>query len=326
VNVFLIGEAANHAATLARHLQVPAELVALPREAAHGDAFDARICPEDVVVSLRFSRAAGAPPFRLLHVPGAGLDGIDMACLTPPCQVCNVFEHEIPIAEFVSLAMLEWQIRLRAMTAQFSAASWSDTYRNRQPHGELYGQTLALIGLGRIGQAIAQRARAFGMRIIALDGFAQPPAGLVDQLLPPQALDEILPQADFVAISCPLTRETRGMFNAHTLGRMKDSAVLINISRAEIADEDDLYAALRDRRIGGAVMDVWYRYPQGNTDQVDPSAHPFHALPNVLATPHSSAWTVNLPQRRYAFLAANIGRLARGEPLLNLVRRGVTPV
>lgn len=326
MNVFLIGEAANHAATLARHLQAPAELVALPREAASSDAFDARIRPGDVVVSLRFSRSAGAPPFRLLHVPGAGLDGIDMASLPPSCSVCNVFEHEIPIAEFVSLAMLEWQIRLRAMTTQFSGAAWSDSYRNRQPHGELFGQTLALIGLGRIGQAIAQRARAFGMRIIALDEFAQAPPGLVDQLLPPQALDEVLPQADFVAISCPLTRGTRGMFNADTLGRMKDSAVLINISRAEIADEDDLYAALRDKRIGGAVMDVWYRYPQGNTDQVEPSAHAFHALPNVLATPHSSAWTVNLPQRRYAFLAANIGRLVRGEPLLNLVRRGVTPV
>jgi phosphoglycerate dehydrogenase-like enzyme len=320
VKVFLIGEAAYHAGKLAQHLDDVAELVALPREAAHDAEYDVGIGPQDVVISLRFSRRGGTPPFRLLHVPGAGLDGIDMASLPAHCAVCNVFEHEIPIAEFVSLAMLEWQIRLRAMTAQFNAGNWSQLYRNRQPHGELYGQTLALIGLGRIGRAIAQRARAFGMHIIAVDNFAQPPAGLVDRLVAPEALHEALAPADFVAISCPLTEQTHGLFNTGAFESMKRSAVLINVSRAEIAVERDLYEALRGNLIGGAVMDVWYCYPQGGTDQVAPSAYAFHELPNVLATPHSSAWTVNLPQRRYAFIAGNINRLVRGEPLLNVVR------
>jgi phosphoglycerate dehydrogenase-like enzyme len=322
VKVFLIGEAANHADKLAQHLDGAAELVALPREAAHGADHDAAIGPQDVVISLRFSRRGDKPPFRLLHVPGAGLDGIDMPSLSEHCTVCNVFEHEIPIAEFVSLAMLEWQIRLRAMTAQFSAGNWSRLYRNRQPHGELYGQTLALIGLGRIGRAIAQRARAFGMRILAVDKFAQPPAGLVDRMVAPAALHEALALADFVAISCPLTEETRGIFNTAAFGKMKPSAVLINVSRAEIAAERDLFEALRGNQIGGAVMDVWYCYPQGGADEVAPSSYAFHELPNVLTTPHSSAWTVNLPQRRYAFIAGNINRLLLGEPLLNVVRPG----
>ncbi len=196
---------------------------------------DGRIGPEDVVVSLRFSRPPGAiPAFRLLHVPGAGLDGIDMASVPPGAAICNVFEHEIPIAEYVALAMLEWQIRLRDLRTRFTAQRWSDLYRSRPPHAELYGKTLLLIGLGRIGGAIATRAAAFGMRVLAVDGYARPPAGLVDKVFAPGNWNEALPTAEFVVISCPLTEDTRGMFNAATLARMRRDAVLINVSRAEI--------------------------------------------------------------------------------------------
>ncbi|HEY0294661.1 MAG TPA: 2-hydroxyacid dehydrogenase [Bordetella sp.] len=321
MKIFLVGEAATHADELVQHLQTPAQLVPLPREAAHDAGHDALIGPQDVVVSLRFARRGEAPPFRLLHVPGAGLDGIDTACLPPGCAVCNVFEHEIPIAEYVCLAMLEWQVRLRALTASFTAEAWPDLYRDRRPHGELHGKTLALIGLGRIGRAIAQRAGAFGMRVLAVDGHApQPPQGLVERLVAPHDWEEALEQADFVAITCPLTPQTRGLFNARSLRRMRRDAVLINVSRAEIADERALYEALRDRVIGGAVLDVWYRYPQGAGDRVAPSDQPFLDLPNVIATPHSSAWTDGLPRRRYAFIARNIDRLVRGEPLQNRVR------
>jgi phosphoglycerate dehydrogenase-like enzyme len=322
VNVFLVGEAATHAEKLASRLTCGATIVPLPREATHAADYDDRIGPDDVVVSLRFARQGSAPPFRLLHVPGAGLDGIDMDSVPPRATICNVFEHEIPIAEYVTLAMLEWQIRLRDVTARFNAHSWSDLYRNRPPHAELYGKTLLLIGLGRIGRAIAMRARAFGMRVLAVDGYAQLPAGLVDTLYPPGEWEQALPFAEFVVISCPLTDDTRGMFNTRTLARMRRDAVLINVSRAQIAREEDLYAALRDGVIGGAFLDVWYRYPAGGDDQVAPAAQAFLDLPNVIATPHVSAWTTDLPWRRYGFIAANIDRLAQGQALSNVVRPG----
>lgn len=321
VNIFLVGEAATHAEKLASRLTCGAAIVPLPREAAHAADHDGRIGPHDVVVSLRFSRPPGATPaFRLLHVPGAGLDGIDMSSVPPGATVCNVFEHEIPIAEYVTLAMLEWQIRLRDLAARFTPRSWSDLYRSRPPHAELYGKTLLLIGLGRIGRAIATRARAFGMRVLAVDGYAQPPAGLVDRVFAPHELGEALPAAEFVVICCPLTEDTRGMFHAGTLARMRRDAVLINVSRAEIARERDLYEALRDKVIAGAILDVWYRYPKGADDDVEPASLPFLDLPNVIATPHTSAWTVDLPWRRYGLIAANIDRLARGEALSNVVR------
>jgi phosphoglycerate dehydrogenase-like enzyme len=298
------------------------EIVGLPREAAASSEFDARISAEDVVVSLKFSRRGiAAPDFRLLHVPGAGLDGIDFETLPAGCMVCNVFEHEVPIAEFVCGAMLEWEIRMSAMRQAFSAASWSDLYRARVQHGELSGKTMALAGYGRIGQAIAKRAHAFDMRIIAIDPFATDTRGHADEIVRPEQLAGVLAQADYVVIACPLNDATRGMINAEQLANMKPDAVLINVSRAEIAVEQDLYDALSEQRIGGAVLDVWYQYPKGGDDQVAPCSLPFATLKNVFCTPHSSAWTRNLPQRRYRFIANNLERLMRDETLLNIVRK-----
>jgi phosphoglycerate dehydrogenase-like enzyme len=320
MKIVMIGEAATHRDTLSALLSQDYEIIGLPRDAASAPDHDGRIAPDDVVVSLRFSRAGRPPAFRMLHVPGAGLDGIDFASLPEACTVCNVFEHETAIAEFVLLAMLEWRIRPGEMRARFSRETWSEVYRNRVPHGEILGNTLGLIGFGRIGRAIAARARAFGMRIIAVDAVATDAGGLADALLPPARLPEMLAQADFVVIACPLSEGTRGLIDAAALGAMKPSGVLINISRAEIADEGALHAALRAKAIAGAFLDVWYRYPKDAAETVVPSTLDFHALPNVYATPHSSAWTDVLPGRRYGVIAENIHRLAAGEPLLNLVR------
>ncbi len=321
MKLFMIGEAAHHKEKLAAFLKTPCEIVALPREAASSSEFDSAIGRDDVVVSLRFARKDGpAPAFRLLHVPGAGLDGIDMASLPAGCTVCNVFEHEIPIAEFVLAAMLQWEIRLDELRRSFATDSWPDVYRARVPHGEIYGKTLGLIGFGRIGRTIARRARAFGMRVIAMDAMPAAPGELADAVLPPTGLPELLAAADFLVVSCPLTAETRGLIGADQFRAMKPSAVLINVSRAPIVDEAALYDALSHRIIAGAFLDVWYGYPTGSDDRVPPARFRFEDLPNAFCTPHSSAWTSSLPERRYAFIAQNIDRLRAGEPLVNVVR------
>lgn len=316
----MVGEASNHREKLLASLARPADIVALPREAAGSAEWDSAIGPDDAVISLRFKRPAASPPFRLLHVPGAGLDGIDLDSVPSHCAICNVFEHEIPIAEFVLLSILEWTIGLGEMRRGFTPATWSNVYRARPAHGEIYGKTLGLLGFGRIGRAIAARAKAFGVRILALDANANDPAGLAEEILPPSALPRLLAEADFLAIACPLTEQTRGLLDADAFAKMKPSAVLLNISRAEIADETALYRALASRQIAGAFLDVWYRYPIDSGETVAPSQQLFHALPNVWATPHSSGWSDALPHRRYAVIAENLRRLEDGKPLLNLVR------
>ena len=99
---------------------------------------------------------------------------------------------------------------------------------------------------------------------------------------------------------------------------MKPGALLVNVARAEIADEDALYDALVQRTIAGAALDVWYRYPTG-TGPTFPGRRPFHELPNVLMTPHVAGWTEGTLEARAKLIAENIGRAARGEPPLNLI-------
>jgi phosphoglycerate dehydrogenase-like enzyme len=316
VKVVLIGDAARQRPVLAPLLP-GIEVAELPREAAISAQFDSAIASDDVVVSLRFRRTDGAPPFALLHVPGAGLDGIELDALQQGCRVCNVFEHETPIAEYVLLQMLSWEIRPESM--RFTAQSWGEAHRNRRPHGELAGKSLGIVGFGRIGRAIAERARAFGMRIVALNRSLGDGAHLVDEAVAPDRLADLLGACDYVALACPLTEQTRGLIDAAALAAMRPSGVLINVSRAEIVDEQALYDALSENRIGGAVLDVWYRYPAGADDNPAPSSLPFLDLPNVVATAHSSAWTTALPGRRYRLIAENIRRLSAGEPLLNQV-------
>jgi phosphoglycerate dehydrogenase-like enzyme len=100
---------------------------------------------------------------------------------------------------------------------------------------------------------------------------------------------------------------------------MKPGAFLINIARGPIVDEDALYAALRDRQIAGAALDVWWQYPNPAEPYRRGSRHPFHELPNVIATPHNSGWTTGMVGRRWDEIAGNLSRFARGEPLANVV-------
>lgn len=319
MKIIMFGEAAEHEAELRAGLAQTHTILALPREAANSDQHDGALDPDDVVVTLRWSRPSGqGPPFRLLHVPGAGLDGVDMTSLRPETLVANVFEHEVPIAEFVIARLLEWEIRAAAMQSSFGPTDWAERYRHREPHGEIHGKTLGIIGYGRIGRAIAARAAAFGVRVVAVDDFATPDDNT--QVLPTARLADLLTGSDYVVVSCPLTAQTSGMVDAAALALMPAHAVLVNISRAQIVDEDALYAALRDGRIGGAILDVWYRYPSSSDDAVTPASHPFWELPNAWCTPHSSAWTQQLPRRRYAVIADNVNRLMSGEPLRNVVR------
>jgi phosphoglycerate dehydrogenase-like enzyme len=323
MRIHLVGEAAEHEADLRPHLAVPLPVATLPAEAATSTRHDHTIGPDDVVVSLRWRRPGGqAPPFRLLHVPGAGLDGIDLDALHPGTAVANVFEHEGPIAEFVLARMLEWEIGAAPMQAAFTPQDWPDLYRRRRPHGEIHGRTLGIVGYGRIGRAVATRAAAFGMRILAVDDHADPADGSAE-VLPTSRLDDVLAAADYLVLSCPLTTATRGLVDGGALARMPAHAVLISISRAQVVDEDALFDALRTRRIGGAILDVWYGYPRSGDDRPEPASRPFWELPNAWCTPHSSAWTRALPARRYRVIAQNVDRLRVGTPLLNLVRAGI---
>jgi phosphoglycerate dehydrogenase-like enzyme len=279
----------------------------------------------DVLVSMGFNgaMAAASPRLRLVQVPGAGLDRIDRSQFRPGLALANAFGHEAGIAEYIIGTMISLTRSFRRIDQKLRAGEWESQWSVGTPAPllwpELAGKTLGILGFGHIGEALARRAHAFDMRVCAVRRQAQRnvPKG-VDFIGGPERLDDVLQQSDYLAITLSLSPETRGLIDARRLDLMKASAILVNVARAEIIDEKALYEALANRRIVGAAIDVWYRYPTAAGPFL-PSTAPFHALDNVMMTPHISGWTEGMLNARANLIAENIARTARGEPPLNSV-------
>jgi phosphoglycerate dehydrogenase-like enzyme len=281
----------------------------------------------DVLVTLAFTRemAGAAGRLRLVQVPGAGLDRIDRAALPAGAWLANAYGHETGIAEYVIGAMLALTRSFGRLDAALRRGAWESQWAvgvaPPAPWPELAGRTLGILGYGRIGQELARRARAFDMTVLATrrDARRPDPRG-VAVVRGPDALADVMARADYLAVTLPLTAETRGLVGARELRSMKPTAMLVNVARAEIVDEDALYDALADGSIAGAALDVWYRYPSA-PGVAFPARRPFHELPNVLMTPHVSGWTEGMLEARATLIAENIHRSARGEPPVNLIER-----
>ena len=178
--------------------------------------------------------------------------------------------------------------------------------------------SMGIVGLGAIGAEVARRALAFGMTVRAVDRFpdrTQPPEG-VESVEGMETLPSLLAGSDFVVIAAPHTPETAGLFDASTLSHMKRSGYLINIGRGAIVDLDDLVAALRSGAIAGAALDVFEVEPL-------PADHPLWDFPDVILTPHTAGYSPVVARRHRETLVENVGRFARGEPLLNVVDKAL---
>jgi len=178
---------------------------------------------------------------------------------------------------------------------------------------ELGGKTLLVVGLGQIGGRLAELAKAFDMRVVGLRRNPAAGRGAADSVHAMGELKSFLPEADFVALTCPLTEETDKLVDAEALARMKPSAYLLNIARGRVVDEAALVEALAARRIAGAGIDVTAEEP------LAPSS-PLWGMDHVLLTPHSAGETRRYEDNVIEILRDNLGRLWRGEePLRNQV-------
>jgi phosphoglycerate dehydrogenase-like enzyme len=175
--------------------------------------------------------------------------------------------------------------------------------------------TALIVGVGGIGAEAARLAAAFGMTVLATDARrASPPPG-VAELHKPEALDELLPRADFVILTVPHTPATEGFMHRARFQRMKPSAFFINIGRGMTTKLDDLVAALNAGEIAGAALDVFEQEPL-------PSEHPLWTTPNVLITPHMAGWGPYLDDRRYQIMIDNCRAFLGNKPLRNVVDKG----
>lgn len=179
----------------------------------------------------------------------------------------------------------------------------------------LYGRTMGIIGMGHTGQALAVRAKAFNMRVLGYRRRNAPAPDGVDRMYCSdlgEGIDEILEQADVIALVVNLSDATHHLIGAEQLARMKRSAVLVNLSRGAVIDQDALIAALRDGRIAGAGLDV-------TTPEPLPADHPLWDTPNLLITPHFTAALPDRSERSLNMIIDNLHRYRAGHEMLNRI-------
>jgi len=206
----------------------------------------------------------------------------------------------------------------RALPRYGAAQAKAEWNRNLDDIGilDLGATTMLLIGAGEVGAATADRARAFGIRVIAVDSFPDRVCADVDEVHHVDQLDNLLPQADWVVLTVPHTPVTEGLMNAARFAAMKKSAYLINVGRGETVRLDDLNDAITSGRIAGAAIDVSELEPL-------PPDHPLWRAPNVIITPHVAGFGSDTDAKRQAVIVENARHFVRGEPLRYVIDKAL---
>lgn len=304
----------------ARHLALLERLPPEIRIVASGEAAALRAAAPEARALL-----LGAGPYRAelealwpdlqnlewIHALSAGLEGfLFPALVESPVVLTNsagVFARSL--GEFALAGMLYFAKDLARMKRQQAAGEWTCFDVE-----ELHQRTLAVVGFGAIGRAAAERARAFGMRVHAMRRSPAAPDALVDRWFTGEELDEMLSTADYLLVSAPLTPATRGLLDARRLALLPPHSVLINLGRGPVVAEAALIEALSERRIRGAVLDVFDTEPL-------PAGHPFWTMDNVLLSPHTADHTATWLTEAMEFFLDNFERWHTGQPLLNVTRK-----
>lgn len=257
-----------------------------------------------------------APRLRLIQATSVGVDQFDLPALRARgIRLCNARGlNADAVAEHGMALMLSTARHLAAARDRQARRQWRGMIAERSlRERELRGSTLVVVGLGAIGSRLGVLASAFGMRVIGVrrDSARRDAVG-VDRIVATEALHQVLPEADFVCLACPLTPATERLIDARALAAMKPSAWLVNVARGRVVDEAALVAALEHGAIAGAALDCAEHEPL-------PGASPLWAMDNVLVTPHSAGETRDFEARIIDQLLANLDHAAAGRALINEV-------
>ena len=281
-------------------------------------AFERTAADADVLFNWSGSRDLArqvfskAPKVKWMHSRSAGLDSLLFPELVEsPVPLTNgrgVFSASL--GEFALAAILYFAKDFRRMIRNQMAGRWEQF----DVH-EISGQTVGIVGYGDIGRAAAMRARAMGMRILALKRHGAPVYSvdpLVDRIYYPEQRCEMIALCDYIVVATPLTPETRGFIGEAEFAAMKPEAVVINVGRGPVIDEPAMLRALQENRIKGAGLDVF-------TEEPLPAGHPFYKMENVLLSPHCADHTMDWLDQAMQFFIENFRRYSKGEPLRNVV-------
>jgi D-3-phosphoglycerate dehydrogenase len=236
---------------------------------------------------------------------GVGLDNVDVAAASEAGVVVAFTpeQNAISVAELAMALMLSLARMIPAADSSTRGGKWE---RQVFTGTELFGKTLGLIGLGRIALLVATRARAFGMKVIAHDAYISPDSvAVADSGASMVSMDELLERADVISVHVPRTPQTERFIDVAKLAKMKKNALFINTSRGEVVDEPALLAALKEKRIAGAALDVRAKEP--------PVAGELETLANVVLVPHIAAFTVEGQKRVVSSICGDVAAVLSGE-------------
>lgn len=280
------------------------------------EKFTEQLPEAEVIAAYRLSpeEFARCRRLRWLHVGGAGVErSLSPELVRSEVIVTNARGiHGDRMAEFVLGAILFLANRFDFAVRGQLEKTWrrQEIVKNRFA---VTGKTVGIMGMGAVGTAIANWCAAIGLRVIGLRRHQNlPKPASVAEVFSSEQIEKFLSRCDFVVLALPLTAETRRLLNAERLSAMKPTAYIINIGRGELVDEDALLAALRERRIAGAVLDVFQTEPL-------PENHPFWEMDNVLVTPHIAGNFEEYVERVGEQFAENLAHYCSGKPLLNVV-------
>jgi phosphoglycerate dehydrogenase-like enzyme len=278
------------------------------------DELKARVAEADVLVVSglwRNEMLEAAGRLRFIQSISAGTDQFDKQKLAAAGVRLASAQggNERAVAEHAIALILALARQLHLARDNQAGRIWRPMIGDRsRREDELGGHTLVIVGLGRIGLRLAALASAFGMRVVGVRRRSGSEPN-VERIIAPAALAGALAEADFVALTCPLTPETEGLIDAAALAAMKPGAYLINVARGRVVDEVALIEALQAGRIAGAGIDTVHEEPL-------PAASPLWAMPQVLLTPHSAGETRAYETNVVDILLDNLARLERGESAL----------
>jgi phosphoglycerate dehydrogenase-like enzyme len=279
---------------------------------------DEEIADAEIVVSwsVRPQQIAAAKKLRWIHSTAAAVHQMIFPelvnsdiILTNAREVHGPVVAEHVIALIFALAKkIPHSVRLQEKHVWGQQILWDELPRIR----EIAGATVGMVGLGSIGRQAVKSAKALGMRVIAVREHPEKGSEGADAVFGPAQIDELFRQADYIVLAAPVTSSTKAIVNAERLALMKPDACLINVGRGPLVDEAALATALREKRIGGAALDVFPKEPLA-------ADSPLWDVPNLLITPHTAALTDKLWERQYALFSENLRRYLKGEALLAAV-------
>ncbi len=260
-----------------------------------------------------FSACHKAEQLRWLHVFNAGIDNPVFGQMLERgiCLTTSTGANAEPVGVSAAAGLLMLARGFPGWMAAQRRHAW-EPVRGAAAPDDLRGQTLLLLGVGEIGKTLARIAQTLGMRVIGVRRSRIEAGDPVDEMHTPAALDQLLPRAQWLALTCPLTDETRRMISAARLALLPAGARVINVARGEIVDEPALIAALQSGRLGGAYLDVVEKEPLS-------AESPLWDLPNVVLSPHNANASTGNEARTTAIFLQNLGLRARGEPMRNVV-------